>query len=347
MQDSVGMEPGTRRNKRTRVRLRDVAQKVGVSPITVSRVLRAPDKVSAELRENILRVIDDMGYVPDLAARALAGRHSGIIAVLAPAINSQILSDVMSGIEARVRNTGLHTQYANTVYSGGEETGQIRNLLTQNPAGILLVGTECCERIAPTVISATCPVSYIIDHSQKPEEPMAAAIDHEAVGEAATRHLVSAGYRRIGLLGGYLDVRSNRRRQGYENVLQAAGIHDPDLMLMEDEPTSVALGCRLFSELLARAPDVDAVLCQNDDLALGVLFECQRRGISVPGDLGICGINNLEFAASSHPAITTVDIPRFELGFEAADLLIQAIGGGEVASRRKLGFKLLVRGTTR
>lgn len=111
-------------------------------------------------------------------------------------------------------------------------------------------------------------------------------------------------------------------------MLQAAGIHDPDLMLMEDEPTSVALGCRLFSELLARAPDVDAVLCQNDDLALGVLFECQRRGISVPGDLGICGINNLEFAASSHPAITTVDIPRFELGFEAADLLIQAIGGG-------------------
>ncbi len=346
MQDSVGTEPGARRNKRTRVRLSDVAKKVGVSAITVSRALRAPDMVSAELCQTILRAIEDMGYVPDLAARALASRHSGIIAVLAPAINSEILTDVMGGIEARVRNSGLQTQYANTMYSGGEEMSQIRSFLAQNPAGIVLVGTEYCDEIAATVAAASCPVAYIVERSQKPET-MATAVDHEAVGEAATRYLLSRGYRRIALIGGCRDIRSSRRRQGYENVLRAEGRYDPSLTVGSDRPTGAGLGCSLFSELLGRAPDIDAVLCQNDDLALGVLFECHRRGIAVPDELGICGINNLEFAASSHPPLTTVQIPRFELGFEAADLLVQAIDGKPAAGSREFGFTLMPRGTTR
>ena len=347
LQESVGVGPGSRRNKRTRVRLSDVAKKVGVSAITVSRALRDPDKVSAALRRTILQAVDEMDYVPDLAARALASRHSGIIAVLAPAINNQIFTDVMGGIEARVRSTGLQTQYANTLYDGDQELSQIRGFLAQNPAGIILVGTECYAQIAATVASAACPIAYILDHSQKPEH-MVISVRHDAAGATATRYLLSRGYRRIALLGACRDVRSRQRQKGYELALSEEGLIDPLLMIDEDQPSSVALGCKLFSELMARAPDMDAVLCQNDDLALGVLFECHRRGIRVPDDFGICGVNNLDFAASTYPALTTIHIPRYDLGFRAADMLVHAIDDAAVVyDKFELDFTLITRGTTR
>jgi LacI family gluconate utilization system Gnt-I transcriptional repressor len=341
------VEPGARRNKRTRVRLSDVAKQVGVSAITISRALRNPEKVSDDLRKTILQAVEEMGYVPDLAARALASRHSGIIAVLAPAVNNQIFTDVMGGIEARVRNTGLQTQYANTLYSGDQELSQLRSLLAQNPAGIILVGTECYDQIAATVAVAACPVAYILDHSQKPEQ-MVMAVKHEAAGAAATGFLLARGYRRIALLGACLDIRSRQRSKGYEQVLRDAGLFDPSLMIDENQHTNVALGCKLFSELLSRAPDIDAALCQNDDLALGVLFECQRRGIRVPEDIGICGVNDLDFAASTHPPMTTIRIPRYDLGFQAADMLVRAINGSAGNDAKvELDFTLIPRGTTR
>ncbi|MGA1800976.1 LacI family DNA-binding transcriptional regulator [Rhizobium sp. HT1-10] len=342
----TGTEAATRRNKRSRVRLSDVAERVGVSAITVSRALRDPDKVSVDLRRDILQVIKEMGYVPDLAARALAGRHSGIIAVLAPAINTQILADIMCGIEARIRDTGLQTQYANTMYSGENELEQVRSFLAQNPAGMIFVGTESCEETAATAASAPCPIAYILDHSQEPGQ-MVMTVRHMSAGEAATRYLWSRGYRRIALIGGCPDVRVRQRLKGYENVLRSEGALDSALVIHEARPTSVALGCKLFSELLDRAPDIDAVLCQNDDLALGVLFECQRRGIRVPEDLGICGVNNLEFSASTHPPLTTVHMPRFDLGFQAADMLVRAIAGEGLSPKTALDFTLIARGTTR
>jgi LacI family gluconate utilization system Gnt-I transcriptional repressor len=320
---------------------------VGVSPITISRALRDPGKVSIELRNTILKAVEEMNYVPDLAARALASRHSGIIAILAPAINNQIFTDVMGGIEARVRNTGLQTQYANTLCDGIQELTQIRSFLAQNPAGIILVGTESYEQIASAVESAVCPVAHILDHSQAPEK-MAVAVRHEEAGAAATRFLLSRGYRRIALLGGCQDIRSRQRRSGYETVLREEGLFETDRMIGEASHTSVGLGCKLFSELLDRCPDIDAVLCQNDDLALGVLFECQRRGIRVPDDFGICGVNNLNFAESTYPAMTTIHIPRYDLGFKAANMLIRAIEGGSIADGSiELDFTLIERGTTR
>lgn len=324
-----------------------MAKKVGVSAITISRALRDPGKVSIELRKTILQAVDEMGYVPDLAARALASRHSGVIFILAPAINNQIFTDVMAGIEARIRNTGLQTQYANTLYSGDQELSQIRGFLAHNPAGIILVATECYDQIASTVSGATCPIAYILDHSQKPDQ-MVMSVRHEAAGAAATRHLLSRGYRRVALLGACLDIRSRQRRKGYEQVMREEGLFDPLRMIDENQPTSVALGCKLFSELLAQAPDIDAVLCQNDDLALGVLFECQRRGIRVPEDFGICGVNNLDFAAFTHPGMTTIHVPRYDLGFQAANMLVRAIEGGAGNDEKvDLDFTLIPRGTTR
>jgi LacI family transcriptional regulator, gluconate utilization system Gnt-I transcriptional repressor len=339
--------PGQKRYSRERVRLSDVAKKVGVSAITVSRALRNPEKVSPELRQSILQMVDQMGYVPDLAARALASRHNGVIGVLIPALNQPIFTSVMQGIEERVRQTDLRIQYANTFFDPSEEVSSIRAFLAQKPAGLILIAAERYEAIEPLAHDASCPIVHIVDMSQEPSKP-AIGIRHRAAAEDATRFLLDKGYRRVALMGGRTDVRGRQRQAGYEHIMCDAGLFDPSLIISEEAATSVNLGCRLFEQLLARSPDVDAVFCQNDDLALGVLFECQRRGIRVPDEVGICGFHDLEFASSIHPGLTTVHVPRYEIGYRAADMLVRAVQDQVMPEGKiDLGFTVVERGTTR
>jgi LacI family gluconate utilization system Gnt-I transcriptional repressor len=324
-----------------------VAKIVDVSPITVSRALRNPEKVSPELREKILRTVEEMGYVPDLAARALASRHSGIVAVMCPVLSQQVFMRTMAGIEDRMRATDLRIQYANTAYGPNEELMQTRAFLAHNPAGMILAGAERYEELLPILEAASCPVVHILDISQPPQM-FAVGVRHREAAAAAIRFMLSRGYQRIAILGGSKSLRSRQRIEGYSEVLREAGLFDPELIVHESAMTGVALGARLTAQLLDRVAGIDGIFCQNDDVALGVLFECQRRGIKVPEDFGICGFNDLEFAAASEPALTTVRIPGYDIGFHAADMLVRAVLEEDAtAGKVDLGFSVIPRGTTR
>lgn len=335
-----------RRARTERVTLRDVATAIGVSSITVSRALREPEIVSQPLREKILQQVEKMGYVPDLAARALASRHSGVIGVLAPALTSHAHLSIMRGIEDRVRESNLRIQYADTRQDPEEERRQLRLFLSQHPAGILLSGLHHLDGTHDLLSRPSCPVVQIVDLHMMPTG-MAVGINHRDASATAIRHLISCGYRRIGLIGGTRDIRSERRQEGYSQAMQEAGLADPLLMAWEDAFTSVQLGCQLLQRLKAQVPDLDCVFCQNDDLALGALFEAQRLGLQVP-DFGICGYNDLGFSAYCEPALTTVQVPRFEMGYRAIDLLIRAVNGEPPPTAPiDLGFEIVERGTTR
>ncbi|MFN7024230.1 MAG: LacI family DNA-binding transcriptional regulator [Pseudorhizobium sp.] len=335
-----------RRSRTERVTLADVATSLGVSPITVSRALREPEKVSEALRERILARVEELGYVPDLAARALASRHSGVIGVLAPALTSHAHLGIMRGIEERVRTSDLRIQYASSRYDPEEEYRQIHLFLSQHPAGILLSGLQERDGTSEMLAKAPCPVVQIVDlHLTR--SGMAVGINHCEAAASAVRHLVRCGYRRIGLIGGTRDVRSERRQEGYCLAMQEAGLADTKLVASDDAPTSVQLGCQLLQRLKQQASDLDCVFCQNDDLALGALFEAQRLSLQVP-QFGICGYNDLGFARYSHPALTTVRVPRFEMGYRAIDLLIRVMNGEQPPTAPiELGFELIERGTTR
>jgi len=160
-------------------------------------------------------------------------------------------------------------------------------------------------------------------------------------GMAMTRHLIAKGYTRIGFIGAQLDERTLRRADGYRAAMAAAGLADPGLELMVPERSTIALGAGLMAQLMALRPDCDAVFCCNDDLAHGAVFHCQRQGIRIPQDIAVCGFNDLPASAWMMPSLTTVDTPRYQIGFEAAGLLLQVIRGEEPAERRiDLGFTL-------
>jgi LacI family gluconate utilization system Gnt-I transcriptional repressor len=173
---------------------------------------------------------------------------------------------------------------------------------------------------------------------------MMVGFSHYDAAAAAISHILEQGYRRIGFLGARMDPRVQRRFEGYRDAMKAASLFDPNLIVTTSVPTTVTLGGTLFADLLARTSDIDAVFCVNDDLALGVLFECQRRQMSVPGDLAIVGFNDLEFTASAVPSLTSVRTNRYEMGRHAVTMVIDAIEGRRPREAvLNLGFQLMVR----
>ncbi|MHC2620037.1 DNA-binding LacI/PurR family transcriptional regulator [Bradyrhizobium huanghuaihaiense] len=141
-----------------------------------------------------------------------------------------------------------------------------------------------------------------------------------------------------------MDPRVQRRLDGYVSAMKDAGLFEQRFVVTTATPTSVTLGGALFTDLLAREPDLDAVFCANDDLALGVLFECRRREIGVPEQIGIVGFNDLEFMASAVPTLTSVRTNRYEMGKTAATMLIEAIEGRRPEQPvLDLGFRVIER----
>jgi len=160
-------------------------------------------------------------------------------------------------------------------------------------------------------------------------------------------HMIESGYRKVGFLGARMDPRSQRRLAGYRAAMEAAGLFDPRLVTTTPVPSSVTLGRDLFRDALAKMPSLDGVFCNNDDIALGVLFECHRASIAVPQTIGICGFNDLDMMQVAFPSVTSVRTPRYEIGRQAVLMARAAIAGSGPENRvANLGFALMRREST-
>jgi LacI family gluconate utilization system Gnt-I transcriptional repressor len=176
---------------------------------------------------------------------------------------------------------------------------------------------------------------------------MMVGFSHFDGGRTATEHLLQAGYRKIGFIGARMDPRSQRRLAGYRAAMEAAGLFDPRLVTTTPVPSSVSLGRELFRDALAKMPTLDGVFCNNDDIALGVLFECHRASIDVPKQIGIVGFNDLDMMQVSFPSITSVRTHRYEIGTRSVGMALAAIAGNPPEQRIvDLGFELVRREST-
>jgi len=323
----------------------DVARRAGVGAITVSRMLREPERVSADLRPLIASAIEELGYVPDRNARALASASADVIAVLVPSLTNNVFAEVIRGIYDGLGER-LQIHIGNTHYSGLEEERLLRVFLGQRPSALIVSGIDQTPASRTMLEASGCPVVQIMETGPDPVDMLVGFSHHEG-GRAITRHLVDAGYRRIGFIGARMDPRSQRRLAGYRSVVEEAGLYDPRLVNTTPKPSSVSLGRELLRDALARAPDLDAVFCNNDDLALGVLFECSRAALKVPEILGIAGFNDLDMMEVAFPSLTSVRTHRYEIGRRAVEMAIAAISGNPPAKKIvDVGFELKPREST-
>ncbi len=332
-----------KRAKSGEIRLTEVAKLAGVSPITASRFFRNPQALSPGKRERVASAAKELGYVPNLAARALASQRTEVIGVLIPSLTNNVFSDVLRGIYDGSEGSRYSIQLANTRYSILQEEKLLRLFQAQKPAGLIVTGIDQTAESRSVMEAMNCPIVQIMEIGPDPVDLMV-GFSHYDAAFAAVSHLIGQGFRRIGFLGAQMDPRVQRRLQGYRDAMKAASLFDPRTIVTTPVPTTVTLGGTLFADLLSRTPDVEAVISVNDDLALGVLFECQRRHISVPDDMAIVGFNDMEFMASAVPSLTSVRTNRYEMGRRAVTMVTAAIDGNRPPEPIvDLGFELMIR----
>jgi LacI family gluconate utilization system Gnt-I transcriptional repressor len=343
--DGTKLKPKSRRAS-GRPTLSDVADLAGVGSITVSRALRDPSRVSPELRERIDAAVDKLGYVLNPNARALASVRSDVIGVLIPSMTNNVFADVLRGIHDGLGGSHLQIQFGNTHYSAAEEERLLKVFLSQHPSALIVAGIDQTPAARRLLESAGCPVVQIMEVGPDPVDLMI-GFSHLDGGRAVTRHLIETGRKRIAFLGARMDPRSYRRLSGFTEAMTEAGLFDERLLTTTTRPSSISMGSELFAETLARVTDLDGVVCNNDDLALGVLFACHRKGIDVPGRVGIAGFNDHEMMAAAYPSITSLRTPRYEIGRRAVAMALAEISG-ETADERivDLGFELKIREST-
>ncbi len=335
---------------RKRITLAEVAKVAAVSPITVSRVINHPHKVSPRVREKVQEAIDRLGYIPNQFASSLATARSGVIGVSIPSLSNIVFNDVLRGIYDVAGKSGYKVLMVDTHYSALEEEKLVRTLLSQSPEAMIITGgdqTEACRRMLER---AAVPVVQMMELLEDPVD-MNVGFSHLQAGYDVAAKLLATGCHRIGFLGARMDTRVQQRLQGYRRALDEAGEYRPSLVITTPKPSSIAMGGELFRELMAAGEgEVDAVFCCNDDLAMGALFESQRMNIKVPGELSLCGFNDIEAAAFINPSLSSVHVSRYRMGATAAEMVLRALSEGGVALEEKkinTGYEIKVRDSIR
>ena len=326
-----------------RVTLNDVAQAAGVSPITVSRALRGERAVDLELVARVQAAVQRLGYVPDPAARALASRHSSHVAVLIPMLSNALFVDLLEAVQRTLRPAGYQTLIGVTHYDASEEEQLLREQLQHRPAGMLVTGLDRGAATRQLITQSGVPCVHVMETSQVPGVYSVGFSQTEA-GAAMTRHLLERGRRRIAFAGAQLDPRVLQRLDGWRRELGQAGLYDPKLEWLNPAPSSLALGGRMFEQIIAMKPAVDAIFFCNDDLAQGALMAALRLHVPVPKRVAVAGFNDLTGSDQMLPALTTVRTPRAEIGSAAAGMLLSLMRGEPVARPGvDLGYELVVR----
>ncbi len=330
----------------SRITLHDVARRADVSAVTVSRVLRDPAKVSEPLRRRVQAAVHDLAYIPNQFASALASSRTGRVAVIVPSLTNGVFDDYLRAAHDVFIPAGFQVVVLNSNYAPGHEEKAIATALGQFPEAIILAGVEQTERARKLLKQSGIPVVQTMEIANDPID-VNIGLSHFDAGYAAARHLFELGHRHVGHVTAPLDSRARQRVAGYRRAVKEFG--STPAIAANEAPSSVKLGGALLVQMMQEAPATTAIFCGNDNLALGALFECQRRSIRVPDEISIIGFNDLEFAASACPSLSTVATPRYAMAQRAAEVIVEITRGSGKRPRNRqidLGFKVVQREST-
>ncbi len=316
--------------------LTDVAARVGVSPRTVSRVVRNEGGCSDETRRRILEVVDELDYRPNAHARGLISGRSGAIAFVAPVLSDPFFPELAEGVQRAARAEGLTVLFAMSDTDAEVQREVLTSLEGHRPDGVVIFPafggldslTPFLDRGLRMVV-----VDAEVDH------PNAISVRSDLAGGArlAVDHLLDRGCRRLAMLVPQdFDV-ERQRPTGFR-----ASLPDDMERILIDAPNTFEGGRAGMAELLAAHPDVDGVFCFNDVMAIGAIQTATAAGKSVPDDIAVIGFDDIQMGAVVSPALTTVRIDRERVGSEAVRQTV-ALAKGAVVDPVVLPVELVVR----
>jgi LacI family transcriptional regulator len=324
----------------------DVAREAGVSYATVSRVINNKDYIVPDKRARVLAAIEQLGYVPNMQARKLAGGRAQVVGLVVHDLWSSYAVEILRGIDVELAEAQydlmLYTSHGRasteSVYVGQLTQGLAEGMLLLLPRGLAAYVAGLNQRQFPYVL---------IDHQGVPGVATGIGATNRRGAYAATVHLLELGHRRIGFITGQLDVNASRERlDGFLSALADHGLaHDPALTVEGDflKPRAYEAA----RELLRRADRPTAIFASNDVSAFGVMQASRELGLHIPRDLSLVGFDDIPEAANAQPSLTTVRQPLEEMGRVAALTLLATMRDpARVPERIELPTRLIVRGSS-
>ncbi|MBW3695857.1 LacI family DNA-binding transcriptional regulator [Vibrio sp. T187] len=338
-------EPRKRRSS-GKVTISDVAKRAGVGTMTVSRALRTPDLVSDKLREKIEQVVEELGYIPNKAAGALASGESHSIAVILPSLVEKSCTLFLPSFQQHLNKAGYQLLLGYCNYSIEQEEKLLTQFLESRPAAVVVFGIDHTTKTHQLFAASKVPVLEIAEFSLA-SKYLNIGVDHFHIGKAATQQLIDSGYENIGFIG----ARGNhsllqRQLHGWQSAM-IANYRTPDHFLTTHEAPSAELGAEGLAKLLLRESTLDALVCSHEEVALGALFECHRRVIKIPSDMAIICLDGAQLVEHAYPSITSIDIDYDAMGQKAAESVMNAVKTKMLlAEPINIGFKLNSRSST-
>lgn len=303
--------------------MHDVARVAGVSQMTVSRVMRGTGYISKDVKNEVVKAAREIGYVHNRLAGGNATYDNPIVGVVVPTMQNRVFTEVLSGINATLDESGLRPVFGVSEYSLDAEEDLVFDLLSWRPRGLILSGLEHTSSLRKIVAQTGVRVAEIMDTDG---DPISACfgVSHIKAGHEMGKHLIEQGYRTFAYVGsqGGLDLRATKRFEAFAKVIQEAGAQIVALETSESA-SSMEVGRRMTSELMHQKNRPRAIYYANDDLAAGGLMHCLAENIKTPDDVALAGFNGLGFLSALPKLITTTVTPRFDIGTAAAAWLMQ------------------------
>lgn len=312
-----------------KVTIQEIAERAGVSPSTVSRVLRGSAGVSPDKHQAVIDAVAALDYRPNIFAQGLASGHSMTIGVLTENFGSPFYDAILRGILEGLEHTDYRPLFADGRWDLEVERRALNVLLDRRVDGLVVVGGQLPE---PTLTDVAARMPLIVV-ARKLAEPAGRSIHVRNFDAAyrATRYLIERGHRDIAHLTAPMrsgtavdDVRE--RYEGYRAALVDAGI-EPDPRLVVEGNLQQQSGVLAVEMLIGRGRSFSAIFAANDQMAFGARLALYRRGIRVPDEISLVGFDDEDFAAYMIPPLTTIHQPGIELGLAAARAILELMGG--------------------
>ncbi|GAC1478983.1 MAG: LacI family DNA-binding transcriptional regulator [Gemmatimonadaceae bacterium] len=333
------------------VTLRDVAKRSRVSTATVSAVVNGALWVSAETRVRVQRAVDVMGYHPNQLARGLKTRRGYAVGVIVSDLTNPFFTEIVRSLSHAMREDERALFLCDSDHRFDIGDSNFRMLLDGHVAGVVLVGDSVREETLQRYARRRGRVPVIaIERDYRADGVSCLLVDSQKGAYTMTRHLLACGHRRIAMIGGPTDGPGSatfgraQREAGYREALEEAG-HRCDPACVAEGNFRYTGGRDAMVRLLALPQPPDAVFAANDMMALGAMDAARQAGLRIPDDVALAGYDDVPTAALTTPGLTTMAVPKREIGIAAAEMLGQQIAllGRHRAVRRTFAAQLVVR----
>jgi LacI family transcriptional regulator len=312
-----------------RVTMHDVAQAAGVSLMTVSRVVNDKEDVSLETRQRVMQIIEQLNYRPSSIARGLATHHTGTLGIVVPDISNPFFASIVRNAEEEAYAQDYSVFLGNTNEDPQREQAVLQSLEDNQVDGLIL----CSSRLEDDTLFDFLdrfPTTVMVFRRRKRADVGAITLDDVFGGQLAIEHLIHTGHRNIGLISGPpISLSSFGRLEGYQTALCEAQIAINENWIRRCHP-GVEAGQDTALELLKSNPELTALFCHNDLVAVGALQACAMLGLRVPDDIAIIGYDDIRLAGLVSPSLTTLRIPRTDIGTQAMQMLLRQIADDSV-----------------